>query len=115
MDVINRERLPFAGISHEFVGKEHGVQNSILFVTAAPNQKVSLHRHSYDEIIIVQEGRALCIVGSEEREREVHAGDIVSIPAGTPHAFRNIGDTLLRQIDVHANPEIVTQWLEEQE
>jgi mannose-6-phosphate isomerase-like protein (cupin superfamily) len=113
MDVINRERLPFAGISHEFVGKEHCVQNSILFVTAAPNQKVSMHRHSYDEIIIVQEGRALCIVGSEERE--VHAGDIVSIPAGTPHAFRNIGDTLLRQIDVHANPEFVTHWLEKEE
>jgi mannose-6-phosphate isomerase-like protein (cupin superfamily) len=111
MDVINRERLPFLGTSHEFVGKEHGVQNSILFLTAAPNQKVSLHRHEYDEIIIVQDGRALCVVGSEERE--VRTGDIVSIPAGTPHAFRNIGDTLLRQIDVHANPTFVTHWLEE--
>jgi len=111
MDVINRKRLPFAGMSHEFVGKEHGVRNSIFFVTAAPDQKVSLHRHDYDEIIIVQEGRTMCIVGGEKQE--VQAGDVISIPAGIPHGFMNIGDTPLRQIDVHASPEFVTQWLEE--
>jgi hypothetical protein len=30
MNVVNRQTLPFAGVSHEFVGKSHGVVNSIL-------------------------------------------------------------------------------------
>ena len=34
MNVIKRDKLPFVGPSHEFVGKEHGVGNSIFFVTA---------------------------------------------------------------------------------
>jgi len=36
MNVIKRDKLPFVGLSHEFVGKEHGVGNSIFFVTALP-------------------------------------------------------------------------------
>jgi len=113
MNVINREKLPFVGLSHEFVGKEHGVANSIFFVTAPPGRKVRLHRHDYDEIIVVQGGRAMCIAGDEQRE--VKAGDIIPIPAGTPHGFMNIGDTPLRQIDIHAHSEFVTHWLEEEQ
>jgi mannose-6-phosphate isomerase-like protein (cupin superfamily) len=109
MSVINQKELPFAGLSHEFVGKEHGVGNSIFFVNAPPGRAVALHLHDYDEIILVQEGLAACTIGNEIRE--VSAGDIVIIPAGTPHGFKNIGDSALRQIDIHANPEFVTKWL----
>jgi quercetin dioxygenase-like cupin family protein len=109
MNVIKRDELPFLGLSHEFVGKEHGVGNSIFFVTASPGQSVRLHRHDYDELILVQEGRATCTVGDEQHE--VGAGDIIVIPAGRPHGFVNTGDTMLRQIDIHANPEFVTEWL----
>lgn len=109
MKVIKRDELPFVGLSYEFVGKQHGIGNSIFFVTAPPGRSVALHRHDYDEVILVQEGRARCTVGKEERE--VGAGDIIVIPAGTPHAFANIGDTTLRQIDIHANPKFVTEWL----
>jgi quercetin dioxygenase-like cupin family protein len=54
MNVVNRQTLPFAGVSHEFVGKEHGVVNSILFVTAPPGRRIQQHRHDYDEIIVLQ-------------------------------------------------------------
>ena len=40
-------------------------------------------------------------------ERDVKTGDIVVIPAGCPHRFINSGDTLLRQIDIHASPKFV--------
>jgi mannose-6-phosphate isomerase-like protein (cupin superfamily) len=106
--IVKREQLPFAGVSHEFVGKQHGVMNSILFVTAPPGCQIPLHRHEYDEIIVVQEGRARCTVG--DKEADVGAGDIIPIPAGTLHGFTNIGEASLRQIDIHANPEFVTQW-----
>lgn len=110
MNFIERDGLPFVGMSHEFVGLEHGIGTSIFFVTAPPGSSVRLHRHDYDEIIIVQEGRARCVVGEEERDAT--GGDIVVIPAGTPHGFRNVGDTPLRQIDIHASPQFVTEWLE---
>jgi mannose-6-phosphate isomerase-like protein (cupin superfamily) len=37
----------------------------------------------------------------------VKAGGIVVIPAETPHRFVNSGDTVLRQIDVHASPTFI--------
>jgi mannose-6-phosphate isomerase-like protein (cupin superfamily) len=111
MKVINRHSLPFVGVSHEFVGKDHGVTTSIFFVAAPPGRKIRLHRHNYDEVIVVQEGHAVCMVGDEERE--VNAGDIIPIPAGTPHSFTNIGKIPLRQIDIHAHAEFVTEWIEE--
>jgi quercetin dioxygenase-like cupin family protein len=112
INVVKREKLPFAGVSHEFVGNQHGMVNSILFVSAPPGCRIPLHRHDYDEIIIVQEGRARCTVG--DKEHQVGAGDIIPIPAGTRHGFTNIGETQLRQIDIHANPEFITHWLEEE-
>jgi mannose-6-phosphate isomerase-like protein (cupin superfamily) len=44
-------------------------------------------------------------VGDETRE--VKAGGVVVIPANTPHRFVNSGETLLRQIDIHANPKFI--------
>jgi mannose-6-phosphate isomerase-like protein (cupin superfamily) len=110
MNVINREELPFVGMSHEFVGEKHGVNISFFLVKAPPRRGPELHRHNYDEVIMVQEGRATCIAGAERRE--VGPGDIIAIPAGTPHTFVNSGDTPLRQIDIHASPRFITEWLD---
>ena len=101
MSVINREELPFVGMSHEFVGEKHGVSISFFLVNAPPGRGPELHRHDYDEVIVVQEGRATCVAGDEHRD--VKAGDIIV----------NSGDTPLRQIDIHANPKFVTEWLDE--
>jgi mannose-6-phosphate isomerase-like protein (cupin superfamily) len=110
MNLIRREPLPFVGMSHEFVGKDHGVAASIFFVTAPPGGKVRLHWHDYDEVIIVQEGRALCTVGNEQGE--ARAGNVIAIPAGTPHGFTNVGEAPLVTIDIHDSPEFVSHWLE---
>lgn len=110
MNVINRAELPYVGMSHEFVGEKYGASISMFLVNAPPGRGPALHRHAYDEVIIVQEGRATCFVGEEERE--VQAGDVIVIPAGTPHRFVNSGDTPLRQIDIHANPQLISEWLD---
>ncbi len=60
--------------------------------------------------MVVQEGRATCFAGDEQRE--VKPGDVIVIPAGTPHGFVNTGDTPLRQIDIHANPQLITEWID---
>ncbi len=51
------------------------------------------------------EGCASITVGNETQE--VKSGDIVVIPANTPHRFVNSGDTILRQIDIHASPRFI--------
>ncbi len=51
------------------------------------------------------EGRATVTIG--DQTREVKAGAIAVVPANTAHRFVNSGDTLLRQIDVHASPKFI--------
>ena len=102
MSFINLEQLPFVGMSHEFHGEKEGAPFSAYIVNAKPGQGPPLHTHPYVEVAFTIEGCATITVGDETRE--VKAGGIAVIPAGTPHRFINSGDTLLRQIDVHASP-----------
>jgi quercetin dioxygenase-like cupin family protein len=105
MSFINVEQLPFVGMSHEFVGEREGAPFSAYLVKAKPGQGPPLHTHPYVEVAFTIEGTAMITVGKETRE--VKAGGIVVIPANTPHRFVNTGDTLLRQIDIHASPKFI--------
>ena len=102
MSFIDVEQLPFVGMSHEFVGEKEGAPFSAYIVKAKPGQGPPLHQHPYVEVAFTIEGTATITVGDETRE--VKAGAIVVIPANTPHRFVNSGDTLLRQLDIHASP-----------
>ena len=105
MSFINLEQLPFDGMSHEFVGEKEGAPFSAYIVTAKPRQGPPLHTHPYVEVAFTLEGSATITVGDETRT--VKAGGIVVIPAETPHRFVNSGDSILRQIDVHASPTFI--------
>ena len=105
MSFLNVAQLPFVGMSYDFVGENHGAPVSAYIVNAKPGQGPPLHTHPYVEIAFTIEGTARITVGDEERE--VSAGGIVVIPAGTPHRFVNCGETLLRQIDIHASPRFI--------
>jgi quercetin dioxygenase-like cupin family protein len=109
---IHQSQLPFAGMSHEFVGMDHGnVGISFFVVIGEPGQGTRLHKHDYDEVVYVVEGRSTWSVGAEEREAT--AGDVLVVRAGEPHKFVNSGVGPLRQIDIHLNPTFETIWLEE--
>lgn len=109
---ISQSQLPFVGMSHEFAGKDHGgVGVSFFLVVGQPGQGTRLHKHDYDEIVYVIEGRSKWIVGGQERQAS--AGDVLVVRAGDPHKFVNSGDGQLRQIDIHLNPTFETVWLEE--
>ena len=103
MHILRKEDLPFVGSSFHFIGTHHdNVEISIYLVEAQPASGVQLHRHEYDEIMVVHEGRGRVVLGDEIRE--VSAGNIVVIKANTPHGFLNVGESVLRQTDIHANP-----------
>jgi quercetin dioxygenase-like cupin family protein len=105
MSFLNLEQLPFIGMSHEFVGEKEGAPFSAYIVTAKPGQGPPLHKHPYVEVAFTTEGTATITVGDEKRE--VQAGGIVVIPANTPHRFVNSGESILRQIDIHASPRFI--------
>jgi len=105
MSFINLEQLPFVGMSYEFHGEKQGAPISAYIVNAKPRQGPPLHTHPYVEVAFTIEGTATITVGGETRD--VRAGGIVVIPANTPHRFVNSGDTLLRQIDIHASPKFI--------
>jgi quercetin dioxygenase-like cupin family protein len=105
MSFLDLEQLPFKGMSYEFHGEKQGAPISAYIVNAKPGQGPPLHTHPYVEIAFTLEGCATITVGNETRE--VNAGGIAVIPANTPHRFVNSGDTVLRQIDVHASPKFI--------
>jgi mannose-6-phosphate isomerase-like protein (cupin superfamily) len=107
---IRQQDLPFQGSSHQFVGADHGdVGISAFLLRALPGNGPGPHRHPYDEVQFVREGRGLCLV--EGQEFEVGAGDILVIKAGEVHSFRCIGNTPLVQVDVHLSPRFIQENL----
>jgi mannose-6-phosphate isomerase-like protein (cupin superfamily) len=108
--VIRQDDLPLSAIAREFVGDDQGgVGLTFLLVDAPPGSGPALHKHPYEEIIIVQEGRATVVL--DDVESEVAGGEIVVIPAGAAHRFVNSGDGPLRQIDIHVSSHFATEWL----
>jgi mannose-6-phosphate isomerase-like protein (cupin superfamily) len=113
MHVLKLEQLPLSVIARELVGAEHGLDITLLFVDAPPGNGPGLHRHPYDEVFIVQEGRASFTFGDEQLD--AGPGDILVAHANEPHAFVNPGPGPLRQVDIHVSPTLSTEWLEERE
>ena len=107
---VRQQDLPYQGSSHQFVGADRGaVDISAYLLRAHPGQGPGPHRHPYDEVQFVIEGRGLWTVNGEEFE--AGAGDILVIKAGEIHGFRCIGDAPLVQIDVHLSPRFVQEDL----
>jgi quercetin dioxygenase-like cupin family protein len=55
----------------------------------AVGDRIPLHRHDVDELVVVVSGRAVYLLDGEHQD--VGAGDVVFIPAGTPHGTVNSG------------------------
>lgn len=112
MHRVRQEDLPFRGSSHHFVGAQHGdVGVSVFLFNGQPGSGPGPHRHPYDEVQFIQQGRGCYNVNDEEFE--AGAGDILVIKAGEVHSFRAIGDGSLVQVDVHLSPRFVQENLGE--
>jgi quercetin dioxygenase-like cupin family protein len=110
MHRVRQDDLPFRGSSHNFVGADHGDVNiSVFLLNAAPGNGPGPHRHPYDEVQFIREGRALYNVNGEEFE--AGAGDILVIKAGEIHSFRCVGNARLVQVDVHLSPRFIQENL----
>lgn len=87
---VRQEDLPFVGLSHNFVGADNGDVNvSVYLLKAPPGRGPGPHRHPYDEVQFVREGRGAYTVDGVEFE--AGAGDILVIKAGNRDREANRG------------------------
>src|SRR5262245_17743942 len=107
---LRQSDLPFRGSSHDLVGADHGNVNVSAFLfRGLPGAGPGPHRHPYDEVQFIQEGRGTWVVNGQEFEAA--AGDILVIKAGEVHSFKNTGETPLVQLDMHISPRFVQENL----
>jgi mannose-6-phosphate isomerase-like protein (cupin superfamily) len=67
-----------------------------------PGDRVLLHTHPEDEVLVFRAGRGVAVLGAED----VPIGDGVTlfIPAGIMHGFKNTGDDVLDVLVIFPGP-----------
>lgn len=81
------------------------VDASIFVVAYDRGEGPDLHLHPYPEVFVVETGVARFTVGDEEID--VEGGNIVVVPAQTPHGFKGASEDKLRVVSFHPSPEVV--------
>ena len=110
MHRVRQQDLRYRGSSHHFVGAEQGDVNvSVFLFRGLPGAGPGPHRHPYDEVQFILEGRGLWNVNGEEFE--AGGGDILVIKAGEVHSFTVVGDARLVAVDVHLSPRFIQENL----
>ncbi len=111
--VLHRDELPHDANTYEFQGIHYpDTEVSFIWVDMPPGSMVRLHKHPYPEIFIIQQGVSVFTISSTTLE--AHTGQIILVPANTPHKFMNASHSRLRQIDIHVSKQFITHWLEDE-
>jgi len=76
----------------------------------APGDRIPLHKHPPNEVIVILEGDPEITLGDETRE--VGPGTVVFIPAGTPHSTRNATTSPVRVHAMFPSEQIGIEYLE---
>ena len=69
------------------------VPMALLFERCAVGDRIPLHRHDLDEVVVIVEGTASYHLDGSDHD--VSAGDTVFVLAGTVHGTRNTGNVAL--------------------
>jgi mannose-6-phosphate isomerase-like protein (cupin superfamily) len=81
-----------------------GQHTQVVTMTLQPGEDIGAEVHpDNDQVLVFTEGTARAEVAGETRE--VTAGDLVVVPAGTEHNFVNTGSDVLRLITVYGPPD----------
>jgi quercetin dioxygenase-like cupin family protein len=108
--VLNYDDLSSPETTAEvFSGSEHGVDVSFFVNHAAPGRTVSMHRHPYPEVFVVQDGEATFTVDGDDVA--ARGGQVIVVPAGAAHGFHVTGDRTLEMVSIHPVSEMETEWL----
>jgi len=105
--------LAAGATAERFVGALHGggVPISFFLNHTPPGRGAGPHRHPYGEVFVLADGEATFEV--DGASVVARGGQVVVVPPGAAHGFRNTGDRALEMTSIHAAAEIVTEWIEE--
>ena len=95
--------------SGEWQGGASGSAICVIANHMKAGEGAKMHRHPYAETFVIRRGTVMFDIGGEKIEGR--AGQIVVVPAGVPHAFRNDGPEPLEMIDIHESGAFDTEWL----
>ncbi len=111
MYILDTNSLP-GTTSHQFEGYHYGDVPVSFFVSETPpGRGPSLHTHPYPEVFVVQGGELTFVVG--DTTIAAAPGQIIVVPANTPHKFTNTGAEVARHVDIHTSGRMETTWLED--
>lgn len=80
---------------------------TLVRVTLGPGATRAAHRHPYDEVVLVEAGTG--VAHSADDELALTAGDALTLPARTTHAFANTGAGELRLLEIHADGRVIEE------
>lgn len=103
-EVIPLDDLQCSPTARLFEGGER-IPVSMFVVTYEQGKRVGQHTHPYAEVFLVEAGEAEFEVAGERRR--VPAGNVVVVPAETPHGFANTEPETLRVVSVHPSPHVI--------
>ena len=104
------EDLKFSPTAALFEGEARaGIDISIFVVRTPPGRAVELHVHPYSETFLLLEGEGRWTAG--DLVTELRPEQILVVPAGTPHGFRNIGESPLLVVSVHESGKLDQTFL----
>ena len=106
MSIIHAQELGLTRLE----GAPYDATVSLILNASQPGQGPRLHRHPYDETFVVEAGNLTFQLGDELHP--ARPGDVVVVPAQTPHKFTNEGPGVSKLVCIHANPTIIGEWLE---
>ena len=79
-----------------------------------PDSGAGRHRHGYDEVFRILEGRYEFEIGENGQDkRMVCAGETLFVPGGTAHAFKSLGPGIGRQLIVSSPGGIFDAFIRE--
>ena len=109
--LIPKEDLRINETVFKFQGEEYGgVAGSFFWVFTLPGRGAKLHKHPYQEVFVLQQGRVTFIIG--ENTLDVSAGSVVVAPANTPHKFTNTGPEPPQMVSFHPSSQVIQEDLE---
>src|SRR5262249_26843211 len=92
-------------------GEPYGAGVSIIVVSADEDGPgPALHQHPYPETFVIHAGQAIFTVGEETLIGR--GGQIIVVPAFTPHKFAKTGPDRFESTNIHASGTFITEWLE---
>ena len=83
---------------------------TLIIEEIAPGDRIPLHTHPINEVIVIDEGAPEVTLGDETRD--TGPGTVVFIPAGTPHGTRNASTRPVRLHAMFPSERIGIQYLE---